>query len=157
MLNLSRLERKIIRELVNDARQPTLHIAKKVKATRQTIAKKISDFIHLGIISGFTVKLNAETFGLTIQAYILIREESAQTIRTYNESIIEQLPQVSRFHRLFGKYSGILEVLVNDMDELTELVKQLHGLQGILETETLLTYNTPKDRVEDPFLNVLSQ
>ncbi|UCH37853.1 MAG: Lrp/AsnC family transcriptional regulator [Candidatus Bathyarchaeota archaeon] len=157
MLNLSRLDRNIIRELITDARQPSLHIAKKVNATRQTIAKKISKFVHSGIISGFTIKLNAATFGLTIQAYILIREGSAQTIRTYNESVIEKLPQVSRFHRLFGKYSGIIEALVKDMDALTELVKRLHGLQGILETETLLIYNSPKDRIEDPFLNALSQ
>jgi DNA-binding Lrp family transcriptional regulator len=157
MLNLNLLEQKIIRELVNNGRQPILQIAKSVNTTRQTIAKKIRYFISSGIISGFTVKLNAQSFGLTVQAYILIREESTQAVRVHNENVIEHLPQVSRFHRLFGKYSGILEVVVNDMHELTKLVKRLHGLHGVRETETLLIYNTPKDRIEDPFLNALIQ
>ena len=156
MLKIRCLDRKIILELIRDARQPILHIAKSVNASRQTVSKKIDKYLSSGLITGFAPKLDPEKFGLTIKTYILMREDPGNESRSKNEEAIKRFHQVSKFHRLFGKYSGIMEVLVKDKNELADLVRSLHKLRGVKETETLIVYNTVKDEAEDPFKNVLT-
>jgi DNA-binding Lrp family transcriptional regulator len=77
-------------------------------------------------------------------------------LRRKNEETIKQWPQVSEFCRLFGKYDSIVEVLVKDNKELTDLVKKLHGLKGVRETETFIVHSTVKDKPEDPFRRFLT-
>jgi len=156
MLKIKHLDKEIILQLLRDARQPIFQIAKNVGATRQTVAKKIDQFLNSGLISSFAPKLEPEKFGLTIQAYIFMREDPRSDLRKKNEEMIRSFHQVSKFHRIFGKYDSIVEVLVRDKKELTDLVGRLHGLSGVRETETFIVYSTIKDEPEDPFEKVLT-
>ncbi|UCE16689.1 MAG: Lrp/AsnC family transcriptional regulator [Candidatus Bathyarchaeota archaeon] len=156
MLKIKDLEKKIILQLLEGGRQPVLQIAENVGATRQTVAKKIDQFCNSGLISHFSPKLEPEKFGLGIQAYVFMSEDSRGDLRRENEEVIKGLPQVSEFHRLFGKYDSIVKVLVEDKKELTKLVQRLHKLSGIGETETFIVHSTIKDKPEDPFKKVLT-
>jgi Lrp/AsnC family leucine-responsive transcriptional regulator len=156
MLKAKDLDKKIILQLLKDCRQPLFHIAENVGATRQTVAKKIDQFCNSGLISSFAPTLEPEKFGLGIQAYVFMREDPRSDIRRENEEVIKGFPEVSEFHRLFGKYDSIVKVLVEDKEELTNLVKRLHKLSGVRETETFIVHSTIKNKPEDPFMKVLT-
>ncbi len=156
MLKVKDLDKKIILQLLKDARQPILQIAKNVGATRQTVAKKIDQFCNSGLISSFVPKLEPEKLGLGIQAYVLMREDTRSDLRRKNEEVIKAFPEVSEFHRLFGKYDSIVKVIVKDKKELTNLVKRFHELSGVRETETFIVYSIIKNKPEDPFMKVLT-
>ena len=156
MLKIRDLDKKIILQLLRDARQPVLQIAKNVGATRQTVAKKIDKLCSSGLISSFALKLDPEKFGLSIQAYVLMREDPRIELRKKNEEAIKDFPEISEFHRLFGKYDSIVKVLAENKEELTNLVKRLHKLSGVRETETFIVYSTIKNKPEDPFAKVLT-
>ena len=155
MLKTKDLENKIILQLIDDGRQPLLQIAKNVGATRQTVAKKLQQMHSSGLISSFAPKLEPEKFGLVIQAYIFMREDPRSDLRKRNEMEIKDFHQVSEFHRLFGEYDSIIKVLVKDKKELTDLVKKLHGLGGVKETQTFIVHSTIKNKPEEPFKEVL--
>jgi len=156
MLKSSDLEKKIILQLLGDGRQPILQIAKNVGATRQTVAKKLEQLCSSGLISSFALKLEPEKFGLSIQAYIFMREDPLSDLRKKNEELIESFHQVSEFHRIFGKYDSVIKVLVENNKELTDFVKKLHGLRGVRETETFIVHSTIKNEPEGPFKKVLT-
>jgi DNA-binding Lrp family transcriptional regulator len=156
MLKIKDLDKKIILQLLEDARQPIFQIAKNVGATRQTVAKKIDQFCNAGLISSFAPKLEPEKFGLGIQAYVFMREDPRSDLRKKNEEVIKGFPDVSEFHRLFGKYDSIIKVSVEDKEELTNLVKRLHKLSGVRETETFIVHSTIKNKPEEPFMKVLT-
>jgi DNA-binding Lrp family transcriptional regulator len=156
MLKSSDLEKKIILQLLEDGRQPVLQIAKKVGATRQTVAKKLEQLCSSGLISSFAPRLEPEKFGLVIQAYIFMREDPLSDLRRKNEELIKSFHQVSEFHRIFGKYDSVIKVLVENNKELTDFVKKLHGLSGVRETETFIVHSTIKNKPEDPFKKVLT-
>jgi Lrp/AsnC family leucine-responsive transcriptional regulator len=156
MLKTKDLEKKIILQLLEDGRQPLLQIAKNVRVTRQTVAKKLEQLRSSGLISSFNPRLEPEKFGLVIQAYIFMREDPQSDLRKKNEAIIKGFHQVSEFHRIFGKYDSIMKVLVENNKELTDFVKKLHGLSGVKETETFIVHSTIKNRPEDPFKKVLT-
>jgi len=156
MLKSKDLEKKIILQLLDDGRQPLHQIAKNVGATRQTVAKKLQQLHSSGLISSFAPKLEPEKFGLVIQAYIFMREDPRSDLRKRNEVVIKDFHQVSEFHRLFGEYDSIIKVLVKDKKELTDLVKKLHGLSGVKETQTFIVHSTIKNKPEEPFREVLT-
>ncbi len=155
MLSMKELDKKIIYQLLKNADQPIVEIAEKVGASRQTVSKKINKFKDDGVIKGITAKLDPEKFGLSVRAYVFLQEEPEDEIRKENEDKINEFPQVSKFFRLFGRYSGVLEVWSEDRDELTSLVKEIHELDGVKETETFLIHSTVKEEPEVPFFNEL--
>jgi len=151
------LDKRILVQLIKDCQQPASKIAEKVGATRQTVAKKIKQLKESGIITSFTVKLNPEKFGLSTKAYILMREDPRSEFRKRNEEILKKLHQVSGFYRLFGEHDTILEVQVKNSKELTDLVKSIHKLKGVRETDTLIVHSTIKDKPEDPIEGFLEE
>ncbi len=157
MLKIKSLEKKILLYLLEHGRQPTVEVAKKTGATRQTVAKKLENMHDSGLVSSYAPKLKPEKFGLTSQAYIFMREDTRSDSRRKNEEFIKSLTQVSEFHRIFGKYDSIVKVLVKDNKELTDLVNELHDLDGIKETETFIVHSTLKNKPEDPFKRILAE
>ena len=149
------LDRKILLQLIKNSEQPAVEIAKKVGASRQTVAKKIEQLKAAGVIASSTVKLNPEKFGFGTKAYILLREDPRAELRRKVEAATKKFHQVTEFYRLFGRYSAVLEVLVRNGKELTKLVKRIHGLKGVRETETFIVHSTVKDEPEAPFVQVL--
>jgi len=156
MLKIKDLEKKIILQLLEDGRKPVFQIAKNVGVTRQTVAKKLKELCSSGLISSFAPKLEPEKFGLPIQAYIFMRADPRSELRKKDEEAIKGLHQVSELHWVFGKYDSIIKVFVKDNKELTDLVKKIHDLSGVRETETFIVYNTIKNKPEDPFKKVLT-
>jgi DNA-binding Lrp family transcriptional regulator len=154
-IEMKKLDKEILLQLIEDSKQPAHQIAKKVGTTRQTVAKKIAQFKEDGMINSFTPKLNPEKFGLATKAYVFLREDPRTMLRKKNEDMIKKFHEVSGFYRLFGRYSAILEVRAKDSKQLTSLVKKIHGLNGVRETETFIVHSTVKDEPEEPFVQVL--
>ncbi len=149
------LDKKILLQLIKHSEQPVKEIAKKVEASRQTVAKKIEQLKADGVILTFVAKLNPEKFGLNTKAYVLLREDPLSKLRHMNAREKKKFHHVAKFHRLFGRYSAVLETRTKDSRELTNLVKKIHRLKGVKETETLIVHSTVKDEPEEPFVQVL--
>ena len=157
MLSIKDLEKKILLNLLEKGQRPILKIAEDLGVTRQTVAKKLEQMRDSGLILSFFPKVEPEILGLSIQAYILMREDPRSECRKETEEIVKSFPQVSEFQRIFGKYDSIAKVLVKNNKELTDLVKKIHDLNGVKETETFIVHSTVKDKPEDPLKNALTQ
>ncbi|MCD6247901.1 MAG: Lrp/AsnC family transcriptional regulator [Hadesarchaea archaeon] len=149
------LDKKILIQLLKNCRKPAVEIAKKIGTSRQTVAKKLKELRSAGIIESFPARLNPEKLGLATKAYILLRESPQEEKRKRDEMVIRRIPQVSEFHRLFGEYSAVIEVLARDTQELYSIIKKIHKLTGVRETETFIVHSTIKEKPESPLLNVL--
>ena len=155
MLSVKDLEKKILLNLLEKGQRPILKISQDLGVTRQTISKKIERMNNSGLIISIFPKMNPELLGLSIQAYILMREDPRNEYRKETEKIVKSFPEVSEFKRIFGKYDSIAKVLVKDNKELTDLVKKIHDLNGVKETETFIVHSTIKDNPEDPLKKAL--
>jgi DNA-binding Lrp family transcriptional regulator len=157
MLNVKDLEKKILLNLLEKGQRPIVKIAEDLGITRQTVAKKIEQMHASGLMISFFPKMEPELLGLSIQAYILMREDPRSDCRKETEEIVKSFPQVAEFQRIFGKYDSIAKVLVKNNRELTDLVKKIHDLNGVKETETFIVHSTVKDKPEDPIKKALTQ
>ena len=156
MLKIKELEKKILLNLLDKGQQHVLKIAQDIGVTRQTVAKKLEHMHESGLLVTFIPKIEPEILGLSIQAYILMREDPRSDLRHDTEEIVKSLPEVSEFQRIFGKYDSIAKVLVKNNKELTDLVKKIHDLNGVKETETFIVHSTVKDKPEDPLIKALT-
>jgi Lrp/AsnC family transcriptional regulator for asnA, asnC and gidA len=157
MLSVTDLEKKILLNLLEKGQRPIVKIAEDLGITRQTVAKKIEQMHNSGLIVSFSPKIEPEILGLSIQAYILMREDPRNDCRKEIEEIVKSYPQVAEFQRIFGKYDSILKVLVKNNKELTDFVKKIHDLNGVKETETFIVHSIMKDKPEDPIKKALKQ
>jgi len=156
MRDLKAIDKKILLYLIEDSHQSLNTIAEKTGTTRQYISQRIKKLQEKKIINKFTIDLNKQLFEeLRVHAFILFREDPNTKIREENEKRFRDLPQITKFSRLFGKYDGILELNVKDNDELTTVVNQLHNFEGIKETETFIVHTFVKDDENAPILNIL--
>jgi len=156
MLKIKDLEKRILLNLLDKGQRPILKIAEDIGITRQTVAKKIEQMRDSGLIISFFPKIEPEILGLSIQAYILMCEDPRNDYRQETEEIVKSFPQVAEFQRIFGKYDSIVKVLVKNNKELTELVKKIHDMKGVKETETFIVHSTIKDKPQDPLINSLT-
>jgi DNA-binding Lrp family transcriptional regulator len=157
MLIAKDLEKKILLNLLEKGQRPAVKIAEDLGITRQTVAKKMEQMRTSGLMLSFFPKMEPEVLGLTIQAYILMREDPRSDLRKETEEIVKGFPQVAEFQRIFGKYDSIAKVLVKDNKELTDLVKKIHDLNGVKETETFIVHSTVKESPEDPIKKALTE
>ena len=81
MLNMTPLERLILAQLLVDAGQPAVDIARKVGATRQTVSKKIHQFEEEGLIGGVFARIDPAKLGLQEKAFIFIQEDPEMKVR----------------------------------------------------------------------------
>lgn len=154
---MKELDKEILMQLIRDAEQPIVDIAKKVGATRQTVSKKIRHFKSSGIIEGFKVNIRPEEIGLNVRAYVFLQEVPQDEVREKIENEVNDFTQVTKFLRVFGRYSGILEVWTENKEELTSLVKKIHSLEGVKETETFIVHDVVKSKSEEPILEILEK
>ena len=157
MLMVKDLEKRILLNLLEKGQRPVVKIAEDLGITRQTVAKKMNQMHTSGLMPSFFPKMEPEVLGLSIQAYILMREDPRNDLRKETEDIVKGFPQVAEFQRIFGKYDSIAKVLVKDNKELTDLVKKIHDLNGVKETETFIVHSTIKDSPEDPVKKALTR
>jgi DNA-binding Lrp family transcriptional regulator len=157
MLISKDVEKQILLDLLEKGQRPIVKIAEDLGITRQTVAKKLKQMHNSGLIISFFPKIEPEILDLSIQAYILMREDPRSDCRKETETIITSFPQVAEFQRIFGKYDSIAKVLTKNNKELTDLVKKIHNLNGVKETETFIVHSTIKDKPEDPIKKALTE
>ena len=157
MVSLSRLDKRILLQLLEDCTQTTSVMASKVGTTRQTVSNKMRHFLDSGIVRNFSARINPETLSLGLRAFILLREEPKSESRSRNEELLRRIPQISGIYYVFGGHDVVLEVFVESNEELKGLVKEIHALDGIRETQTMIVHGIVKDEREDPLIHVLKK
>ena len=157
---IDKKDKKILIELLKGGRRSFADLARSCKMTRQSIFSRIKSLKRKGIIKSFTVNLNQQKLGLNLKAYILISADLSDYLKNPDKNPIRNLrllPQVSQIHRLFGRFDFLIEVLVKDIDELSDIVGKIHKLEMVNRTETMIVHNNLKYNIQHPFENALKK
>ena len=157
MERLDELDRKLLLDLLMDGRAPYAELGKKYGLSRQAIYNRIQSLKKRGVIKGFTVEVNPRSLGLNLRAYILIVAEPSREVREESEKLLRKYPQISAIHLLLGRFDVLLDVLVRDIDELKNLLMEIHSLKMVRKTETFIVYQSVKDYPKHPIEGALAR
>jgi Lrp/AsnC family transcriptional regulator for asnA, asnC and gidA len=152
---IDKKDKKILVELIKDGRKSFADLARSCKMTRQSIFSRIKSLRRKGIIKNFTVSLDQQKLGLNIKAYILISAYPSERSREKASEILVKFPQITQIHKLFGRFDFLIEVLAKDINELSNIVGEIHKLEIINRTETMIVRKNIKYDIQHPIENIL--
>lgn len=111
--DIDALDRKILKELQDDASQSLDDIARKAGSSKTPVWNRIRKMREMGIIGRQTVILDPEALGLEACFFVLIRtSEHAPEWQERFLASVRARPEVLEAHRLAGDIDYILKVRV---------------------------------------------
>ena len=142
--DLDPLDRKILRELQEDASQSLDDIARKVGSSKTPVWNRIRKMRDQGVIGRQTVLLDAEALGLEACFFVLIRTSEHEP--DWQERFLASVrarPEVLEAHRLAGDIDYILKVRVANARAYDAFYQALirdvkiHNVTALLSMEEL--------------------
>jgi Lrp/AsnC family transcriptional regulator len=115
MPDLDALDRKILKELQEDASQSLDEVARKVGSSKTPVWNRLKKMREAGVVKGQTLLLDAEALGLEACFFVLIRtSEHDPGWQDRFLTSVRARPEVLEAHRLAGDIDYILKVRVKN-------------------------------------------
>lgn len=132
-------DRKILAELVRDARISVRSLAGRLHLSRATAYARIDRLTREGIIDGFSARVVHERAGLTTTAYIAITIEQ-NTWRTVSDRLA-QLDYIDNIALLGSDFDVLVQAHAPDNQALRTLVlERIQAIPGVKGTRTWLAF-----------------
>ncbi|ASJ15995.1 transcriptional regulator [Thermococcus chitonophagus] len=146
---LDKVDRRLLEELKNNARENIATLSKKLGIPRTTVHYRIKRLVEEGIIEKFTIKPNYKKLNLGTTAFILIRydPDSGLTQREVAEQIAK-IPGVYEVHIIAGEWDLLLKVRASNAEEVGKIViDRLREIKGVGQTVTMVSFVTVKEEI----------
>jgi len=115
---------------------PISSISQEVGVSRVTVQKKIQKLEENGIITGYTAKLNSDSFSHKVKGWILINAEANKEEKAIKSMM--KLPEITGLYTTNGKWDLAAEITSTTLENFDRAISALRSINGVLETETSL-------------------
>ncbi|MDA8914278.1 Lrp/AsnC family transcriptional regulator [Amylibacter sp.] len=122
--------------LKKNARLPISSISQEIGVSRVTVQKKIQKLEENGIITGYTTKLNSDSFRHKVKGWILINAEANKEEKAIKSMM--KLPEITGLYTTNGKWDLAAEITSTNLEDFDRAISALRSINGVLETETSL-------------------
>jgi DNA-binding Lrp family transcriptional regulator len=121
-VQLSELDRELIRQLQLDGRQSFAAISRELSVPEKTIRRRVNELLESRVIQITTVA-DPGVLGYTVAALVGLHVDGRRGMRPLVESIVE-LPSVDYAVITTGRYDALVEVLCRDTTELLTVIDE---------------------------------
>lgn len=120
---LDETDLKILSLLSENSKLQKKEIGDIVHLTGQAVANRIYRMEQLGVIEGFTIKLNASKLGKILTAFITVfmKTNDHQSFQKF----IKESKSICEAHRISGEGCYLLKALTSDDNELNKLLDDI--------------------------------
>ncbi|MFD1882964.1 Lrp/AsnC family transcriptional regulator [Paracoccus pacificus] len=151
VVQLDEIDRKILRQLQQDASLSLDDIARRVGASKTPVWNRIRKLREAGVIRKQTTILDPESLGLDACFFVLIRtsEHDVEWAKAFVEALRAR-PEVVEAHRLAGDIDYILKVQVRNARAYDRFYQSLISEVKIHNVTALLSMEEIKATTELP-------
>lgn len=131
-------DRHILLALQKNSRQTTAELAEQVALSQSPCWRRIRQLEDSGVIEGYHAHLNRSQLGFGVTGFVQLQMEShnADIGQAFEREVVA-LPQVLSCHNLSGHYDYMLEVIAQDVESFSNLVRtKIRSLPGVKEIST---------------------
>jgi len=140
------LDRKILAELMKDARMPLLEISRKLKVAHGTVNARYARLKRSGIVSGARLEVDPAKLGFGLMVLVGVRVQLAHQHKDVVKAL-QRFPEVLEAHYTTGGYSLLVKVVARDIHDLHAfLAEKMQSIEGVHSTETFLVLDSPIQR-----------
>jgi Lrp/AsnC family transcriptional regulator, leucine-responsive regulatory protein len=146
-------DRRILALLQDAARITNAEIARRVDLASSAVFQRIRKLENLGIICGYTTRLDAKALGFGLLAFVQVRTASGARAPDVTRELAA-IPEVFEIHRVVGEDCFYLKVRVSDPEALENLLdRRIHVLPSVASTRTTIVLSTAKESQSLPLSN----
>lgn len=146
MEKLNKMDMQILRIVTRNARLSIKDIAEECGSSRSAVNQRLQRLITTGVIKDPGYAVNPRSLGFKTCTYIGIKLERGSL---YKEVIprLKEIPEIVECHYTTGPYSMLIKLYALDNDDLMRILNGiLQEIPEVLETETLISLDTPFER-----------
>lgn len=117
--------RRILAELIADARIPVTELARKVGLSKTPVAIRIRQLEEAGLITGYRAILSPLKLGLTHVTYIEVRvtDTRQKALEAFNTAV-RAIPEVEECYMIAGGFDYLLKVRSRDMAHYRQIMAE---------------------------------
>lgn len=145
MIELDRVDRKLLSLLQDDDRVALAELSKTIGVPASTLNDRIKRLVRRGIISGFHARMSSEALGLNLLAFMLVAWSDPKVEAVFLRKI-RASSAVLECHHVTGGWNYLLKVRVATTRDLEKfLADTVKAVDGVQRTETLIALSSPKE------------
>lgn len=140
---LDKVDREILRLLLQDGRVPAAQIAEQVGLSRPAVAERIDKLEREGVIRGTTAVIDPSAVGRGVTAFVFARKNGildARGWRAFRSVIAGE--EILEAHSVAGDDCYLLKVRTGSISSLNEIVSRLTAAPLSLTTRTTIVMET---------------
>jgi Lrp/AsnC family transcriptional regulator, leucine-responsive regulatory protein len=145
-VELDESDRRLIEALDRNARTSTADLARLIRLSPQSTSDRVKRLEDLGVVTGFTVRLDPAALGLGIGAYIRIRPAMGELQRV--AQLVADIPEIIECDRVTGEDCFVAKVYVPRIDDLERVIDRL---LPFAQTNTSIIQSSPVQRRQPRF------
>ena len=155
-VKLDRMDARIIAELQKDGRLSVVELGERIGLTGTPCARRVKQLEQSGVIVGYTAIVDPARLGLKVQAFVQVKldRHTDENVDLF-ERELAALDQVVSCQAITGEYDFILQVVVPDLEKLSELVlKRLLKIACVRDVHSSVVLDTVKRSVRVPLVHL---
>jgi DNA-binding Lrp family transcriptional regulator len=132
-MDIDSIDRKILRELVEDARISQVILAERVGLSPTACARRLQQLEKTGIIRGYSADVDATELGfmMTVLVHITLDRQNEDALAAF-EKEINKCPDVVSCYLMSGSDDYLVQVQARDMEDYERIHKQhLSRMPGV--------------------------
>ena len=143
---LDDLDFGILREIRNNANRPLREISAKLGSPISTIKERIDKMAAEGVIKKFVAEIDFSKLGYWGFVAVSIKLENNRVNDEIVVSEILKLPETVALMRVLGPYDLHAGVLLKDVNQISEILKKMYSIDGVMKTESTMAISVFKNR-----------
>ncbi len=139
ILELDEIDKKIIKELANDARLSISELAERVNLSATPCSRRLKQLEDSGVITGFHAHTNPKKLGYRLSLYIAVSMDKHTADRfAHFEQKVKAFDEVLSCSIVTGRTEDyLLKIAVRDMTHYEEfLLHRLNRIEGVAQVHT---------------------
>lgn len=141
----------ILKLLSEDARRQYADLGKAVHLSAPAVHARVKKLEQMGIIRGYTIKVDPETLGKPVCAFIRIVESGTPCDDLAAE--LKVFPEIEECHSVAGEDCVLAKARTSTPYELEMLLKKIRQISGVQKTVTTVALRSHFERGTDPAIS----
>ncbi len=132
-MEIDKTDRKILAELLRDGRQKLADLSDSVGLSPTPLARRITRLERMGVIEGYTTRVNQDKLGLPLNAFIFVElEKQSRPALERFESALRRFDEVMECYLMTGSRDILIRVVAADLRAFDRFIEE-----GLMQTENI--------------------
>jgi Lrp/AsnC family transcriptional regulator, leucine-responsive regulatory protein len=137
MAQVDEIDHELLRLLTADGRRTFSEMAAEVGLSVAAVKRRVDRLREVGVITGFTVKVDPAALGWAIEAFMELRYAGSTPVASIIGAATA-VPEVRAVYTIAGDPDALLHLRVRDIAHLQQTIDRLRRTGAVVGTKTLM-------------------